>query len=208
MENSIVTSIASSRQYQVNTAEANQVIAAQNGDIEAFNELVLAYQDRIYNLSARILGDYTLAEDITQNTFLTAYVNLPRFRNGSFRSWLYRIATNACYDELRRYKKHPVFSIEDESSSEERFSPLYDFSARSELPETELERHEMGLVVQQALNQLSAQHKAAVILIDQQQFDYQQAAEILSIPVGTLKSRLARARQQLHDILSQKMLTG
>jgi RNA polymerase sigma-70 factor (ECF subfamily) len=87
---------ASVATIQVDSTDRNEsemILAARKGDIDAFNQLVLRYQDRIYNLAVRILGDTDAAEDITQNTFLTAYLNLPRFRNGSFRSWLYRIAT-------------------------------------------------------------------------------------------------------------------
>jgi RNA polymerase sigma-70 factor (ECF subfamily) len=177
-------------------------LVAQKGDLQVFNQLVLSYQEKIYNLAARILGDEDLAADITQNTFLTAYINMPRFRNGSFRSWLYRIATNACYDEFRRHKRYPVFSIEDEIAAEEKLSPLYDSSATSDLPETELERQEVELVVRQALNKLDVDQRAVVVLVDQQDLDYQQAAEVLAIPIGTLKSRLSRARQQLRDTLS------
>jgi len=201
MENSTVTGYAASRENVIEPSEIDLVMQAKKGNVEAFNRLVLTYQDRIYSLSARILGDYDQAEDITQHTFMTAYTNLPRFRNGSFRSWLYRIATNACYDELRRRKRHPVSSIEDEIATEEKILPLYDFSASSVLPETELERHELALVVQHALDQLDVDHKAVVVLVDQQDLDYQQAADVLGVPVGTVKSRLARARQKLRQLL-------
>jgi RNA polymerase sigma-70 factor (ECF subfamily) len=158
---------------------------------------VLSYQDRIYNLAVRILGDQDSAEDITQNTFLTAYLNLPRFRNGSFRSWLYRIATNACYDVHRRHKRYPVVSIESEDLAEERFLPLSDYSSSNTLPELEVERHELEQVVQKALSHLDVDQRSVVVLVDVQDIDYQEAAHILGIPIGTVKSRLARARQHL-----------
>ena len=201
MENSTTTGYSLAREKVIEPSEIDLVMRAKQGDVEAFNHLVLTYQDRIYSLTARILGDYDLAEDLTQHTFITAYTNLPRFRNGSFRSWLYRIATNACYDELRRRKRHPVSSIEDEIATEEKMLPMYDFSAASVLPETELERHELALVVQHALNQLDVDHKSVVVLVDQQDLDYQQAADVLGVPVGTVKSRLARARQKLRQLL-------
>jgi RNA polymerase sigma factor (sigma-70 family) len=177
-------------------------VVAQKGNLEAFNQLVLVYQDRIYNLAARILGDNDLAEDITQNTFLTAYLNLPRFRNGSFRSWLYRIATNLCYDEFRKHKRYTVLSIDHEDVAEERLSPLYDFSATNILPEKECERHDLEQVVQLALNQLDADQRSIVVLVDQQDFDYRETAQILGIPIGTVKSRLARARVRLAKLLN------
>jgi len=201
MENSATKDHSLTHEGVSKDSEGELVLAAQKGDVQAFNQLVLSYQDRIYSLTTRILGDYNLAEDITQNTFLTAYLNLPRFRNGSFRAWLYRIATNACYDEYRRNKRYPVLSIEDEIATEDRISALFNFSSSDGLPESELERHELALVVRQALKQLDVDQRAVIVLVDQQDLDYQQAAEVLGIPIGTLKSRLARARQQLRQLL-------
>ena len=197
------TSYISVQQGSTRANETQLILAARRGDVGAFNQLVLSYQDRIYNLSARILGDNDLAEDITQNTFLTAYLNLPRFRNGSFRSWIYRIATNACYDVHRRHKRYPVMSLENEILAEERISPLDDFSGSSTLPEMEVERHELEQVIQQALNRLDADQRTIVVLIDQQDFDYAEVAQILRIPIGTVKSRLARARLRLRQLLSK-----
>jgi RNA polymerase sigma-70 factor (ECF subfamily) len=177
--------------------EDGLVLAARKGDLEAFNQLVILYQDRIYNLALRILGDEDSAEDITQNTFLNAYRGLHRFRMGPFRSWLYRIATNACYDELRRHTKHPVLSLEYEDEAEERFLPLYDYPVPNNLPEMEVERHELELLVRQSLNRLETNQRAVVVLVDLQNVDYQETAKILGIPIGTVKSRLARGRQRL-----------
>ncbi|OGN92596.1 MAG: hypothetical protein A2Y88_07830 [Chloroflexi bacterium RBG_13_48_10] len=182
--------------------ETDIVADAQKGDLEAFNKLVLSYQDRIFNLAVRILGDSALAEDITQNTFLTAYLNMLSFRNGSFRGWLFRITTNLCYDVHRRHKRYPVVSLENDVDNEERLSPLYDFPEPSTLPEKELEKRELEQVVQQALNQLDSDQRTVVTLIDIQDFDYKEAAQILEVPIGTVKSRLARARQQLRLRLS------
>jgi len=203
MENAMKTSYLSAQERGISLNEADLVLAAQKGDLEAFNQLVLSYQDRIYSLAARILGDHDLAEDITQNAFLTAYLNLPRFRNGSFRSWLFRIATNLCYDVHRRHKRYPVLSLDNEVLAEERISPLHDFSGSSIMPEMEVERHELEQVIQQALNRLDADQRTIVLLIDQQDFDYAEVAQILRIPIGTVKSRLARARLRLRQLLSK-----
>ena len=182
--------------------EAALVSAAQKGDLEAFNQLVLLYQDRIFSLAVRLLGDEASAEDITQNAFLASYRSLSGFRNGSFRSWIYRIATNACYDELRRLKSHPVQSLVFDGETEERLLPGYDLPNFSPSPEKEYERHELERTVQQALNQLDENYRAVVVLVDLQDFGYQEAAQILGVPVGTVKSRLARARRQLSLLLS------
>ena len=199
----MITQSVGTQENLIGYNETHLVISAQKGDLQAFNQLVLSYQDRIYNLAARILGDEDLAADITQNTFLTAYINMPRFRNGSFRSWLYRIATNLCYDVHRRNKRYPVMSLENEILAEERISPLDDFSGSSTLPEMEVERHELEQVIQQALNRLDADQRTIVVLIDQQDFDYAEVAQILRIPIGTVKSRLARARLRLRQLLSK-----
>ncbi len=186
----------------VNPDETVLIHNARQGDLEAFNQLVLRYQDRIYNLAIRILGSPDDADDITQNTFLTAYRNLAQFRNGSFYGWLYRIATNACYDIYRNNKRHPVLSIDNNDLAEEKFEPLEISSNQSVVPEVAFTRHELEQVIQNALNQLDIDHRTVVILVDQHGFDYRQTAQILKIPVGTLKSRLARARQHLRQLLS------
>ena len=182
--------------------ESDLVSAAQKGDLEAFNQIVLIYQDRIFSLAIRMLGDEDSAEDITQNTFLAAYRSLSGFRNGSLRSWLYRITTNACYDELRHRKSHPVLAFEFEGEAEERLPRGYDLSNSSPSPEKEYERHEVEQTVQQALNRLDADYRAVVVLVDLQDFSYQEAAQILRVPIGTVKSRLARARLQLRSQLA------
>ena len=202
MENTLVTEYTTTWASLIGLNEIGLVLAAQKGDLEAFNQLVILYQDRIYNLALRILGDEYLTEDITQNTFLIAYRSLPGFRNGSFRSWLYRITVNACYDELRRRKKHPVLSLEDEDRTEERLLPLYDFPTPISSPGEEYERLELEEVVQQALSWLDAGQRAVVVLVDLQGFDYIEAAQVLGIPIGTVKSRLARARLRLRHLLS------
>ena len=185
--------------------ESELILAARKGDVDAFKQLVLRYQDRIYNLAVRILGDEDDAGDIMQNTFLTAYLNLPRFRNGTFLSWLFRIATNSCYDIFRQHKRHPIMSMEDKDLGEEKLVPLDNISSSNMIPEVEYERHEFEEVVQHALNQLDIDQRAVVILVDQQEFDYQEAAQILHIPVGTVTSRLARARLRLRQLLNSTL---
>ena len=92
--------------------EAGLIKDAQQGDLDAFNRLILAYQDRVHNQAFRVLGESQSADDATQEAFLSAYKNLRSFRGGSFRAWLLRIVTNACYDELRRRKRRPTTPLE------------------------------------------------------------------------------------------------
>jgi RNA polymerase sigma factor (sigma-70 family) len=202
MENIMNTKYAVTRESIIVLNEADLVFAAQNGDFEAFNQLVLLFQDRIFALALRMLGDEDSAEDIAQNIFMIAYRSLSRFRKGSFRIWLYRITFNACYDELRRRKRRPVLSLEYQDEAEERLLPFYDLPGPSILPENEYERHELERIVQPALNRLDADQRAVVTLVDLQDLNYQEAAQILGVSVGTVKSRLARARLRLHHLLS------
>ncbi len=201
MEMTTIVEYPAIRENKISLTEANLVRASRKGDLEAFNQLVILYQDRIFALALRIVGDEDSAEDITQNTFLAAYRSLPGFRDGSFRSWLYRIGTNVCYDELRRRKRHPVLPLEDGDEPEEGAAPLYDLPGSRTLPEQECERHELEQVIQQALNRLDTGQRAVVVLVDLEGFDYTEAGQILNVPVGTVKSRLARARLRLSQLL-------
>ena len=152
-------------------------------------------------MTLRILGDEDSAEDITWTTFLNAYLGLPRLRNGSFRIWLNRIAINACFDELRRRKRHPVLPLESEETAEERPLPFSVLEFTNILPEKEYEKHELEQIVRQALNRLDADYRVVVVLIDLKDYSYREAGQIIGIQPGTVKSRLARGRSQLHSIL-------
>lgn len=184
--------------------EAHLILAARKGDQEAFNELVLLNQDAVYNLAYRLSGEADLAEDITQDTFLIAYRSLPGFRNGSFKSWLIRIATNACYDEFRRRKRHPVAPIETEDRSEENLIARYDWPVPQLSPEQWIMQHEFEQTIQQALNMLDPDQRVVVVLADLQEMDYLEVAQVLRIPIGTVKSRLARGRRVLRQLLIQE----
>jgi RNA polymerase sigma factor (sigma-70 family) len=183
------------------TDENQLILAAQKGDHEAFNELVLIYQDAVYNLAYRILGEPNSADDVTQNTFITAFRSLAGFRNGSFRSWLFRIATNSCYDDLRKRGRHPSLSIDFADEMEERSFWPYASSKPENSPEQIYLRHELEQTIQQAMNALKPEQRMVVILVDLQDMDYQETAQALRIPVGTVKSRLARGRERLQQIL-------
>ncbi len=175
--------------------------AAQSGQLEAFNTLVLAYQDSIYNLAFRILGDEEIAADATQVAFISAFRKLDSFRGGSFRAWLARIVTNACYDEMRRQKSRPSQPLEpeDEYGDEiENASWLID-------PAGDLETISDDLALEQAiqhcLNALPADFRAVLVLSDIHGMDYAEIARVVRAPIGTVKSRLARARKRLRSDL-------
>ncbi len=178
------------------------VQAARAGDFEAFNLLVLRYQNLAYNVAFRILLDEDNAKDITQNSFLSAYRNLNRFSGASFRAWLMRIVTNACIDELRRRQRHPTISLEPANDDDEEIESPFWIADRSSMPETVQERAELQAAIRKALEGVTAEYRVVLVLADIEGLDYNEIATILGKPLGTIKSRLARARLQMRARLA------
>lgn len=176
---------------------------ALQGDLEAFNTLVLAHQAIAYNLAYRILGEAALAEDASQEAFLSAFRNLRSYRGGSFRAWVLRIVTNASYDELRRQKRRPALSLEGMGDDADGPDDAAEFLVPSgeEGPEQAAERSELARALTDCLQNLPAEFRTVAVLVDVQGFDYAEAAAVVNKPVGTVKSRLARARARLRDCL-------
>ncbi len=181
--------------------ETKLIKAAQSGDLDAFNRLVLAYQDMVYNQAYRVLGDAARAADATQEAFISAYKKIHTYRGGSFKSWLLRIVTNACYDELRRQKRRPTTSLEPtDEFGHEIESPAW-LTDPAEGPESRTVRAELANAIQICLNQLSPAYRTIVVLVDIQSLDYAEAARVIGKPLGTVKSRLARARKSMQACL-------
>ena len=181
--------------------ESALIKSAQQGDLDAFNTLVLAYQDVVFNTALRILGDDDQAADAAQDAFVSAFRNLRAFRGGSFRAWLLRTVTNACYDELRRRKRRPAVPLEpDAGDGEDMESPRW-LADPALTPEQELETDELEHAIQHCLDSLPTDFRAVVVLADIQGLDYSEVADSVSVPLGTIKSRLARARLRLRECL-------
>jgi len=181
--------------------EVALIDSARRGDLDAYNRLVLAYQDMVYNQAYRLMGSLEPAEDATQDAFISAYRNLSSYRGGSFKAWLLRIVTNACYDELRRQKRRPTIPLEPlDSEDEEVESPRW-LADPSESPEEAAERAELNQALQRCLGDLPEEFRAVVILVDVQGLDYSEASQAIGKPLGTVKSRLARARLRLRGCL-------
>lgn len=176
--------------------------AAKEGDLDSFNRLVLAYQDLVYNLAFRMIGEPETADDATQNTFISAYNHLKSFRGGSFKAWLLRIVTNTCYDELRRRKRRPTVPLEPLDDSGEEVESARWMEDPVDLPEEQVERMELQRAIQHCLDNLPDDFRAAVIMVDVQGMDYSEAAQTIGKPIGTIKSRLARARWRMRDCLN------
>lgn len=181
--------------------EISLIAAAKQGDLDSFNRLVLAYQDLIFGHAYRMLGDVAAAEDATQDTFIAAFRNIRQFRGGSFRGWLFRIITNACYDELRRKKRHSTTPLEPPALEEENSDDMPWMEDPGERPEEALQRKELSRAIQHCLENLPPEFRTVVILVDIQGLDYQEASYSINKPIGTVKSRLARARLHLRNCL-------
>lgn len=181
--------------------ETALIQAARQGDLDAFNRLVLAYQDLLYNQAYRMMGESEAAEDATQEAFISAYQHIRSYRGGSFRAWLLRIVTNACYDELRRRKRRPTTPLEPlDDAGEEIESPQW-MEDPGDTPEVSLQRRQLAKAIENCLEHLPEEFRAAVLMVDIQGLDYAEASQSLGKPLGTIKSRLARARLRMRDCL-------
>ena len=174
---------------------------AQRGDLDSFNTLILHYQDTVFNTALRILGDEDLAEDAAQEAFISAFRSINTFRGGSFKAWLLRTVTNACYDELRRQKRRPTTPLEPETNDgEEVDSPRW-LADPNMTPDQQFEADELEHAIQHCLDTLPTEFRTVVVLADIQGMDYTEVATAARVPLGTIKSRLARARLRLRECL-------
>ncbi len=178
------------------------IASAQRGDLPAFNQLILHYQGLAYNVAYRIVGDQDSAADATQDAFVKAFQRLNQYRGGSFKAWLLRVVTNTCYDALRARKRRPTVSLENEHEDEES-DPDYDprLVDTAERPDAYVVRRELAGVIQAAIQQLPADQRTALILADIEGLDYEEIAVAMGTALGTVKSRLSRARAKMRDLL-------
>ena len=181
---------------------------AQQGDTAALQELVLKYQKWVYSLCYRILGNHADADDIAQETFVAIYRHLNKFHpqpNAIFAGWLYRITINLCRNQIRKQKRHredsldaPVFNSDDGDKQ----PCLGDYIADNKFnPRKEIFNQELNGLIQAALNCLSAEHRMAFVLHEYQDLSYQEIAEIMQCPIGTIMSRLYHAKRELREKL-------
>ncbi|NIN64902.1 MAG: sigma-70 family RNA polymerase sigma factor [Anaerolineae bacterium] len=174
------------------------IASAKQGDTRAFNQLVAQYQDMVYNLAYRILSDPEAAADASQDAFLSAFQAVAKFKGGSFKAWLLRITTNACYDQLRLHKRRPTSSLEAVYTETDHSSF---FVNGQESPEEHTLRHELGQTIQMGIGSLTFDQRVTLVLSDVQGMSYSEIAEATGVTVGTVKSRLSRARSSLRDYL-------
>jgi RNA polymerase sigma-70 factor (ECF subfamily) len=174
------------------------VAAAHGGSLDAFNTLVARYERPAYGLAFRLLNDAAAAEDVTQESFIAAWSNLGSYRGGIFKSWLLRIVANRCYDELRRRQRRPADSLDALP-----VEPAGDWTSQSpaEAPDDYALRREISQHLRQSIDHLPTDQRLTLILSDVEGHSYEEIAEITGVNLGTVKSRLSRARARLRDDL-------
>jgi len=175
------------------------VRAAAGGDEDAFAQLVALHEKKVYNLALRMCGDPEDAWDAAQEAFLSAWRGLPSFRGeAGFATWLYRLTTNACIDFLRRSRRRETVSMTVEDEEDDRQAQIPD---ERYSPQRELERQEARRALQEGLAALSPEHRQVLLLRELEGLSYQEIARCLELEEGTVKSRIARARLSLREIL-------
>ncbi len=182
--------------------ESDLIARAQRGDLEAFNGLILLHQDALFNIALRTLGDEDRAADAVQEAFLSAFRSLRTFHGGSFRAWLARTVVNKCYDEYRRSSRHPTLPLIPIVDGEEAEDWDWLRDAGPSL-ETQYDSAELNDALQRCIKALPFDHRTVLTLVDVQGLSYEEAAAALRVPVGTVKSRLARARAAMRHSLQR-----
>ncbi|MFN8382539.1 MAG: sigma-70 family RNA polymerase sigma factor [Anaerolineales bacterium] len=177
--------------------EEQLINSASNGDLEAFNQLVLSYQNIAFRYANSLVDDPALAEDITQESFIKAFQHINSFRGSSFRAWLLTIVKNTSHDKRRWNSRHATVSLyPKDRDGEEVESPAWIVDPNASVEPT-VQRSEESRRLYQMLDELPSPYRRVITLIDLYDLDYTEAAQILHIPLGTVKSRLARARMQM-----------
>jgi RNA polymerase sigma-70 factor (ECF subfamily) len=179
---------------------AKQVL---NGDQEAFELLVQRYSTPLFNFICRFLGDYDLACDVLQQVFLRFYTSLPKLGTGEpFKSWLFQVARNCCVDELRRKHRYAIhFSQLEVENSEGELSGICDIPDPGPLPEEVVERHDLQVLLQEAIQTLPPKFRSVVVLRYASQMSFSEIGQVLSMPEATAKTYFHRAKVLLRKII-------
>ena len=183
--------------------EKTLIQAAQRGDLESFNLLILRYQNLLFGIALRLLNDEDAAADAVQEALISAFRRFDTFRGDSLRSWLARVVVNACYDEMRKKRRQHSIPLEQFNSDGEEIETSYWLVDPESDPETKFESFELENALQKSLDKLQPIYRLMLVLVDIEGLSYEEAAMAAHVPVGTVKSRLARARSQM-----QKSLQG
>jgi RNA polymerase sigma-70 factor (ECF subfamily) len=184
-----------------NIPEKTLIRAAQRGDLEAFNLLILRYQNLLFGIALRLLNDEDAAADAVQEAVISAFRRFDTFRGDSLRSWLARVVVNACYDEMRKKRRQHSVPLEQFNSDGEEIETGFWLIDPESDPETQFESFELENAIQKSLDKLQPIYRLMLVLVDIEGLSYEEAALAAHVPVGTVKSRLARARSQMQKSL-------
>ena len=185
--------------------ERKLVKRCQAGEREAFNEIVRSYQKKVLNLAYHFLGDYSEAVDLTQDAFIKAYLSIKRFRQeSSFYTWLYRITVNLCKNKLKYRQRRGYYQKRslDEPLELEEGNLKFELAADRPNPGEAVVNKEKREMIRRAIDSLDEGHRVVLILRDREMFNYEEIAKVLKCQVGTVKSRLHRARRMLKEKLA------
>src|SRR5512144_365314 len=181
--------------------ENTLIQAAQRGDLEAFNLMILRYQNLLFGIALRLLNDEDVAADAVQDALISAFRRFNTFRGDSLRSWLARVVVNACYDEMRRKHRQHSVPLELFNAEGEEIETSYWLVDPQADPELQYESSELERAIQKCLDKLPPIYRLMLVLVDVEGLSYEEAASTAGVPVGTVKSRLARARLQVQKSL-------
>jgi RNA polymerase sigma-70 factor (ECF subfamily) len=170
---------------------------ARRGDREAFTQLILQYQVPLYNMALRMVGGQEDAADIAQEAFLRAWEKIHTLRDAPFKAWLFQIAANLCYDHFRRGRRYGVMPEEDQAST------VIGLGIATPDPQERAEASERNRLVRESIKALDHDMRIALVLRDVNGMAYDEIARVLRVPLGTVKSRIARARAQVQERLQQ-----
>lgn len=172
---------------------------SKNGDLDAFEQIVRRYENKVYNIAYRFIGNHADASDLAQEAFLRIYQALPGFRSdASLMTWIYRITSNVCRDEIRRQQRAHVIYIDSGPGENNPFN-INQLTCQGPTPEEVVEQHEFNRLVQKCLNELTEEHRLILIAREMQDLSYEEIAEVLQCSLGTVKSRLSRARHAFKE---------
>ena len=185
------------------SAEDLLIKRAQSGDVAAFEALIEAYEQKVFHIAYRMAGNPDDAADMAQEILLKIFRNVGKFKGESkFSTWVYRVATNTCLDELKKAKRKAAYSLDEEFETEEGQLGV-EVADTAPTPEQRVEGQEIRDAITEAISRLSEEHRQIIILRDINGLTYEEVADILDCSLGTVKSRISRAREQLRKILSQ-----
>ena len=169
---------------------------AMGGDVDAFNRLVAIHQNAVYGFAMSLTRQHALADDVTQETFISAFRSISKMRGGNFRAWLLRIARNKAYDHFRRQNRRRESSVDEENSPF-----LATLTDDNPSPHSVAVNSELREALEHCVGGLSDEHREVIVLIDVQGESYDDASAVCGVNIGTVKSRLNRARRRVRDCL-------